>query len=145
MTTAFDLIQHDEALQDLWIKRVLAAVVDAILVFAPIYVIMGVFTMMGASLWYMGGFASGVVWYLYSVLFETAAGGSIGKLLFGMKVVSVEGKLEPVQPLIRNVSKLVAVLVVLDVLLAFLTDSKDPRQRILDRIAGTTLVLQKAN
>ena len=145
MTIAFDQIQHDQALQDLWVKRVLAALVDAVLVFAPVYVTMGVFMMMGASLWYMGGFASGVIWFLYSFLFETAAGGSIGKLLFGMRVVSVEGKLEPIQLLIRNATKLVAVLMVIDVFIAMITDANDPRQRLMDRIAGTTLVFQKAN
>lgn len=145
MTTAFDLIQHDDALQDLWVKRVLASVIDAILVFAPVYVVMGIFISLGASLWYMGGFASGVVWFLYSFLFEAAAGGSIGKLMFGMKVVSVEGKMEPLQLLIRNATKLVAVLMVIDVFLAMITDAKDPRQRIMDRIAGTTLIFQKGN
>ena len=145
MTTAFDQIQQNDALQDLWIKRVLAAFIDAILVFAPVYVVMGLFMMMGASLWYMGGFASGVIWFLYSFLFEAAAGGSIGKLLFGMKVVSVQGKLDPVQLLIRNVTKLLAVLMVIDVFIAMITDANDPRQRLMDRVANTTLVFSKAN
>jgi len=143
MTTGFDLIEHDQALQDFWVKRVLASLVDVILVLAPVYVVMGIFMMLGASLWYMGGFTSGVVWFLYSAIFEMAAGGTIGKLLFGMKVVSTEGKLEPVQLIIKNVSKLLAVFVVLDVLFALLTDATDGRQRFLDRVAKTTIAFEK--
>ncbi len=144
MTSALDLIQHDQALQDYWVKRFLASLIDVILVLAPVYVVMGMFMMMGASLWYMGGFASGVIWFLYSVLFEVAAGGTIGKMLFGMKVISTEGKLEPVQVVIKNASKVVAVFIILDVLLGFLIDTNDPRQRLMDRVAKTALVFGKA-
>jgi len=145
MVIAFDQIQHDKALQDYWVKRCFAAVIDAILILTPVYVLLGLMFVMSGSLMAMGGIILGFVWFLYSAFFEIGVGATIGKMLLGFKVVSTEGKLEPSQLIVRNVTKVFALLVVLDMLLAFLTETTDPRQRYVDRMAKTVLDFEKTH
>lgn len=144
MPDAFDQIQHDQALQDYWMKRIFASIIDVILVLTPVYILMGLLLFMGNNLWFNGGIVSGFVWFVYSVFFEIGAGATIGKMLLGMKVISVDGKkLEPDQLITRNITKLFALLIVVDLILAFFTETTDPRQRYMDRVAKTALVFGK--
>jgi len=145
MATAFDMIQHDNALQDYWVKRVFAAIVDAILVLTPVYVFMGLLAIAGGHLWWAGGLASGFVWFAYSTIFEIATGATIGKMLLGLKVVSVQGRLDAGQVVLRNLTKIFALLIIVDMLMAFLTETTDPRQRYMDRMAKTALVMDASS
>jgi uncharacterized RDD family membrane protein YckC len=145
MVIAFDQIQHDQALQDYWVKRGFAALIDVILILTPVYVLLGLVFVMGGSFMAMGGIVLGFVWFLYSAFFEMGVGATIGKMLLGFRVVSIEGKLEPSQLMVRNVTKVFALLAVVDMLLAFLTETSDPRQRYMDRMAKTVLVFEKAH
>jgi len=138
---ALDMMQHDQKLQDYWVKRFFASLVDVILILTPVYVFSGLLSLFGGHLWYTGGIISGFVWFLYSAFFEMGAGGTIGKMLLGMRVVSLQGRLELVQAIMRNVTKVFALLLVIDMLLTFLMETADPRQRYMDRMAKTALVL----
>jgi len=142
MATALDLIEHDAALRDYWIKRCFASVIDAILVLTPVYVFMGLLALAGGDLWWMGGVGSGFVWFAYSTFFEVAMGATIGKMLTGMKVVSTEGRLDPSQVVMRNITKIFALLIVFDMVIAFVTETTDPHQRYMDRMAKTALVFE---
>ena len=144
MTDAFELIQHDKELQDYWSKRIVASIIDVILVLTPVYMVMGLLFSIGNSLWYNGGLVSGFVWFLYSVFFEIGAKGTIGKLFFGMRVIPTEGNPDPMQIIIRNLTKIFALLIVFDLIAAFFTETNDPRQRFMDRIAKTAVVFGKA-
>lgn len=142
MATALDMIQHDQQLQDYWVRRVFAAIIDAVLVLTPVYVFMGILALAGGHLWWAGGIISGFVWFAYSILFEIAIGATIGKILLGLKVVSTRGKLDGEQVVLRNLTKIFALLLVLDMLLAFVTETNDPHQRYMDRMANTALVME---
>ncbi len=137
MPTAFELIGHNQALQEHWIRRVLAIVIDAIivsLVYLAITLPLSFFrldVLVFPFLW-------GIMLWLYSTVLETAIGGTFGKKLATLHVVALDGAMDFPRGLIRNISKIHWVFLLLDVLLGAATQG-DPRQRYLDRVARTTV------
>lgn len=81
-----------------------------------------------------------LIWFAYYVLLETAFGGTIGKLLVGLKVVNSQGcRITFGEAVIRNVMRIV------DGLLFYLVGaifawSSPLHQRLGDRLAGTVVV-----
>jgi hypothetical protein len=82
---------------------------------------------------------TGSIWLIYSVILEGMGGATIGKRLMNLVVVSVEGPMDLMKALIRNISKIYGLIFLIDWLIGFITDG-DPRQRFFDRIANTTVV-----
>jgi len=151
--TGIDLIGTDKLLQEHWIKRVVAFVIDfialmiatwilLIIISIPILIISGVFTYpifpwFGGPLVFL--FAVGVLSVLYFTFAESIYGATIGKRIMGFKVITVDGKrLELGSAFIRNMSKIFVVLPILDVIVGLVTPG-DPHQKYSDRIAGTTV------
>ncbi len=137
MPTAFDLIGHNQALQEHWMRRVLAIVIDAIVVsvvYLAITLPINMFRLDAIAF----PFLWGLILWIYSTLLETMIGGTFGKKLAALHVVALDGAMDFPRALIRNISKIHWVFLLLDSLLGAATPG-DPRQRFLDRVARTTV------
>ncbi len=140
MVTAGDTIGHDKTLQDHWIKRLVALIIDAVIFYAIAWVIL-FFIPWGWGGWYWLGwsFISGVLFFLYATIMEMTSGATIGKGILNLKVTSLNGPVNAEKALIRNISKIHGLFLLLDWLLGFLTEG-DPKQKYMDRVAGTTVI-----
>lgn len=138
MTSAFDIIGHSPALREHWLRRVVALVVDAVIVFVVGFLLNARF---GIFAWPFLAWLSllGLLWILYSTVLEAGLGGTIGKRLVHLRVQGIDAPMRLRKALVRNASKINPVLLLLDWLLGFAT-SGDPRQRYFDRFARTTVI-----
>jgi len=144
--TGLDRIGSDRALQEHWIHRLIALVVDGIIVGALSWILsfplaFHFFISFGwfASLFSLP-FIAGLVFILYFSLAETAYGQTLGKRFMSLRVVTAAGARPTLEKaFIRNLSKIHWVLLLLDVV-AGLGTRGDPRQKFSDRFAGTTVV-----
>lgn len=76
----------------------------------------------------------------YFTWLEGKEGRSLGKRALDLRVVRVDGQpMAPREALLRNLAKVVPLLLLLDTLLMLLT-SPEQRQRVSDRLAGTIVV-----
>ena len=140
MVKAIDLIGSSSQLQNHWVRRFAAIIIDAIIIQVISWIIFTVaIGFPGVWTFTIIPFFSGLIWLGYSAVLEMMMGATIGKQLFSLRVVSLEGPMDIVKALIRNVSKIHGFFLLVDWLLGFFTDG-DPRQRFLDRFAGTTVV-----
>src|SRR5213594_3381878 len=137
MPSAIDLIGHNPALQEHWIRRFFAALIDAIVV-AVIYLLFALPLGFVSLAWYVAPFLYGIVWLLYSMLLETVLGATIGKRLLSLRVVAIDGNLDIMHCLVRNISKIYWLLFLVDLIVGGVTQG-DPRLRLFDRIARTTV------
>jgi uncharacterized RDD family membrane protein YckC len=136
MVTGFDYLSQDKMLQEHWLKRFVAVVIDFAIVYTPIWLI-------GAVLGYpymFPGFFSGVALFAYSFLFESSVGGTIGKMVLRMKAVPLHGSMTPSQALVRNISKVFPLFLFLDWIVGMAVDTKDPRQKWMDQVAHTSVI-----
>ncbi len=136
MVTGFDYLSKDQALQSHWVKRFVAIIIDSLIIWLPLLII---FSIAGLGLWFPS-LIFGVLLFVYCALFESAVGGTLGKILMHLKAVSVTGKLNSSQALMRNISKIFPLFLLLDWIIGMLTDTNDPRQKWLDQIAKTSVI-----
>jgi len=145
MSTAFGKIGTDRELQDHWIRRLIAAIVDGVIMVVISAIICWVLLIpllvIGAPLFtgVVFPFVCGVLWLLYASFTESGL-GTIGKQVVRLKVTTVDGK--PVsldRAFIRNISKIYPLFWLLDVVIGMATPG-DPHQKYSDRFAGTTVV-----
>jgi uncharacterized RDD family membrane protein YckC len=144
MSTPVDQFQRDKRLQEHWIRRFVAIIIDIIIIWAIAWVIMLVLAFSTVFFYryhffFSWWFLPWVIFLLYASFLEGTTGSTIGKKLLRLKVVPLREKLDMRKALIRNISKIFFLLLLLDVLLAFFT-AGDPRQRYLDRIAETCVI-----
>ncbi|UCE45430.1 MAG: RDD family protein [Methanobacteriota archaeon] len=137
MPTGFDYLGSDKALQQHWVKRLLAIVIDAVLIYAPIVVFISVL----GGRYISAGLLSGVALFLYSSLFDLSVGGTIGKLILRMKSVAMTGRLSLSQAFMRNVTKVFAPLLLIDWIVGMAVETKDPRQKWTDQVAHTSVIV----
>jgi len=146
MVSGMNIIGQNKALQDHWIKRVIAYIIDWLIV----TVITGLIVALLLPVWWLGGGFGGLFWglgavvvavfaILYWLIQEAFWGGTIGKKVMGLRVVGTTGPMDIVKAAIRNVSKINGILLLLDWIVGLATEG-DPRQKIMDRFAGTTVV-----
>jgi uncharacterized RDD family membrane protein YckC len=128
MVSALDLIGRDTQLQSHWIRRIIAIIIDFIIVI----VIFGLWDFLFLP------FYMGIIWLLYTIILEGLHGATLGKRFLNLRVISLEGPMDIVKSLIRNISKIHGLLLLLDWIVGFVSHG-DPRQRFLDRIAKTTV------
>ncbi|MEM2838697.1 MAG: RDD family protein [Thermoplasmata archaeon] len=143
MTTGFDQIGQDPKLQMHWVYRLFAALIDVVLVFVPIYIIMLILSLTQGLHWFMFGVIMGFFWMCYSAVFEETKGATVGKQLFGLKVVSLDGRIQTYQAMMRNLTKIFGAFLLIDVLLGLVVDTADARQKYSDRVARTTVVSER--
>ncbi len=152
MSTGFERIGSDSMLQDHWIRRLVAFIIDNIIVGAFTLVIAAIILLpfivisVATSLpWYMFNplsfpFFAGILSVLYFTLFETYYGSTFGKKIMNLTTRKLDGQKPPLDlAFIRNVSKIYWVLVLIDTVIGLAT-SGDPHQKVSDRMAGTTIV-----
>ncbi len=64
MVTGFDYLSQDKALQEHWVRRFAAIVIDALIIYAPISIL---FSVLGTRLFFPWFFAGGL-FFLYCAL-----------------------------------------------------------------------------
>jgi uncharacterized RDD family membrane protein YckC len=145
-------IGEDRAYAGVWI-RFAALVTDIVvlsLVFFPVTrIVKGTWIMSAADHhWNVGWFVSDplclvflVSMFLYFVVLEGFAGGTIGKLLLRLRVVSLNGSRAGfVRALLRNVLRVVDSLPACGILGAVLIAATPDKVRFGDRVAGMRVI-----
>lgn len=147
MVTAMNIIENDKSLQDHWIKRFIAIIIDSLIFWAigavlTTFVILGTFNLNIPFVWpVFVPLFSGGLFFLYAFILEASSGGAtIGKKLMNLRVISTEGPMTIGKAAIRNISKIHGLFLLIDWLIGF-TSEGDPKQKWLDRSAGTTVIL----
>lgn len=138
MVTGFDYLSKDKNLQAHWLRRFVAIVIDALIVFAPITFL---FNILGTTVLFLWA-PPGIALVLYAAVLDAMVGGTFGKMLMGLKSVSLSGKVDPAQALMRNISKIFVLILLLDWVIGMAIDTPDPRQKWTDQLAGTSVILQ---
>ncbi len=152
MSTGFEKIGSDSHLQDHWIRRLVAFIIDSIIAFIGALIVAAIiaipFIIISATTglpWFVfdvfvGPFFLGVISVLYFALLESWYGWTFGKKIMNLKTIKVDGQKPPLDAaFIRNISKIYWILLLLDVIIGLATPG-DPHQKIMDRFAGTTVV-----
>jgi uncharacterized RDD family membrane protein YckC len=141
MVSALDSIGTDQDLQDHWIKRFVAILIDAILIYVIASII---FFFLPIPFWWGWGFGysllAGLLFFLYCTITEISSGATLGKSVLNLRVISLHGELDAGGVVVRNISKIHGLFLLLDWLVGFVTDG-DPKQRFMDRVAGTTVII----
>ncbi|OGS55449.1 MAG: hypothetical protein A3K60_05475 [Euryarchaeota archaeon RBG_19FT_COMBO_56_21] len=139
MVTGFDYLSRDKALQEHWLRRFVALIIDALIIWLPFTLFFSVLSFGWLSIWSIG--TQGALFFLYCAFFEYLIGGTVGKMLMRLKVVGTSGKLDIAQALMRNISKIFWPLLLLDWIIGLAIDSQDPRQKWSDQMARTSVML----
>jgi len=140
MVTGFDYLSRDKALQEHWLRRLVAVVIDWIVIWLPVSVFMSI---VGGYVW-LGIVVLSIesaLFFVYCAFFDYIVGGTVGKMLLKLKAVGITGKMDVAQALLRNVSKIFAPLLLIDWILGMATDTNDPRQKFTDHLARTSVIL----
>lgn len=144
MSTAFEKIGTDRELQDHWIRRLIAGIIDYVI----ISIVAGIISVIAAlpailvgAAFIIGAFPflHGILFFLYASFMECIYGTTIGKQIMSLKVTITDGKLPSLdKTLIRDISKIYPLLWLIDTILGMATVG-DPHQKYSDRFAGTTV------
>lgn len=149
MVSALNVIGSDKTLQEHWGKRVIAIIIDY-LIFWVISSLLFWFVIFPFNwnlpfVWtiFQPGL-SGVFLFIYSLIMEASSGGAtFGKRAMNLRVIPLSGNMDSGKALMRNISKIHAAFLALDWLVGFVSEG-DPKQKWLDRVAGTTVVITTA-
>src|SRR6266571_832163 len=137
MPSAIDLIGHNPALQEHWLRRLFAFLIDLIVVIV-IFLFFAIPLTLFGYVWWLVPLFAGVLLFVYSFLLETLMGATIGKRLMSLRVVALDGNLDIIHAVFRNLSKLYWAVFLIDLFVGAATHG-DPRQRLFDRLARTTV------
>jgi uncharacterized RDD family membrane protein YckC len=137
MVTGFDYLSRDKALQEHWLRRFVAIIIDALVIYVPLSLLSWVVSW--ALFWPF--FAMGGAFFLYCALFDKVVGGTVGKMLLRLKTVSTSGQMNIAQALMRNVTKVFWPILLIDWILGMAVDTQDPRQKWTDQVARTSVML----
>ncbi len=142
MQTGFEIMDYDRNLKDLWIRRTLAGAVDfAITSVISFFIIYFLRPMDYMDLIFIF-FVQGPVWFLYSVIFDVISGKTPGKYLFRIRAVAFVGNLSVGQAIVRNLTKLNAIIAVADAITGLSTEG-DPRQRYIERFIDSVVISER--
>ena len=147
--SGFDTLMNEGRAQGYWFRRLIAFVIDAIIVDVTLGII-GL--MLAVPLLLTGGFGammsffagifsvvSGIVLVFYFAITEAATGASIGKHILGLRVRTRTGTYPNFgEAFVRNVSKIHWVLLLIDVVVGLAT-SKVHTEKLSDRFMGTSV------
>ncbi len=137
--TAAERILSESSLQQHWVKRLIAIVIDSIIVGIATAIIGYFINVAGIFNWLSFPFAMGLIYVLYFTITELTYGYTVGKKIVNLKVVMADGKRPSLESaFIRNISKIHFILLLLDTIGGFFL-SKDPHQKYIDQIAHTTV------
>ncbi len=154
--SGFDALGKDVRAREYWAKRLVAFVIDAIIVGVAIAVITAAMAFSAffsgpltidrlfSSFWIAGvsSAVSGLVLVLYFTIAETAYGATVGKSILRLKVTTDEGGMPSLgTSFIRNISKIYWVLLLLDVVVGLAMET-GYKKKFSDRYANTQVVLR---
>jgi uncharacterized RDD family membrane protein YckC len=142
MSSGLDQVLEDKQAQEFWLRRLVAYIIDSLIIFIPI-------TVMASIAWSIGFFGqvswviSGALLVGYTALFESELGYTIGKRIMGLEVVSLDPRPYDFQrALIRNITKVHNVFLLIDLLLGVLAENR-ANMRYLDTVVATEVVDQE--
>ena len=132
-------MDYDKHLKNLWVRRTLAGVIDflitTVITFLIVYFLWNINIIIFSLL-------QGLVWFVYAVIFDAVNGKSPGKYFFKIKAVPFIGELRISRAILRNLTKLNAIVVLADVVVGLSTEG-DPRQRYTERFLDTLVVSER--
>ncbi|HEX4920241.1 MAG TPA: RDD family protein [Candidatus Bathyarchaeia archaeon] len=152
--TGFELLGNDKSVQNHWARRLIALVIDWVIVAVVLTVIAALAALpflfslstrtvstfpgwWGAwwGVWWAG--IGGVILFLYFFLAEGLYARTIGKEIMGLRIARIDGKpMDFRSSLIRNISKIYWLLLLVDVLVGLGTHG-EMSQKWTDRYVGT--------
>ena len=144
-STAFSKIGTDGYLQDHWLRRLIAMIIDGILIWIVVQIIAFFVTLpaliTGVPIIFTSfDFLAGILHFLYAAVIEATWGATIGKQIMNLKTTRLDGgKATLDRTLLRDLSRIHGLFWLIDVVVGMATVG-DPHQKILDRYAGTTVV-----
>jgi len=157
MSTDFEKIRSDPQLQDHWIRRLVAFIIDSIIVGVCTLIIAAIITLPFVLIVAATGlprymfdpfsfpFFAGILSVLYFTFLETYYGWTFGKRIMNLKTTKLDGQKPPLDlAFIRNISKIYWLLVLIDTVIGLATKG-GTHQKVTDRIAGTTVVSTSAS
>jgi uncharacterized RDD family membrane protein YckC len=142
MSTAFEKIGADRQLQDHWLRRLIAGIIDSVIIGIIAWIISFFPGFPPGAAWPIRpvDFLHGVLFLLYAAFMESTRGATIGKQIMYLKVTTVDSRLPTLdRTLIRDISKIHWLLWLIDTLIGMATVG-DPHQKYSDRFTGTTVV-----
>jgi uncharacterized RDD family membrane protein YckC len=154
--TGFELLRDDKNVRNHWARRLIAFVIDAVIVtvaLAIIAVVVSIPFLIGLSFAFTTGGAFPAWWnawwgvwlggliplvvFLYFFLAEGLYGRTLGKEITGLRVQRVDGKpMDLRNSFVRNISKIYWVLLLIDVAVGLGTHG-EMSQKWSDRYIGT--------
>jgi uncharacterized RDD family membrane protein YckC len=138
--TAAEKILNESALQQHWVKRVIAIAIDSIIVGIATAILGFATQASGIFNWMSLPFVMGLIYVLYFTATESIYGYTMGKRIVSLKVTKSNGEKPSLgSAFVRNISKIHFLVLLLDTLAGFFI-SKDSHQRYIDQIANTTVV-----
>jgi uncharacterized RDD family membrane protein YckC len=151
--SGIDALMKDSGAQGYWLKRLIALIIDGIIIGIVVVVIFALVAVIVALPAYFvsgaaplnvlfGGttFAVGILLILYFPIAEVARGATIGKSVMSLKVVGKNGGNPTfLEAFVRNISKIYWLLLLLDVIVGLATQ-KGYQQKFSDHIMGTSVV-----
>ena len=152
--TGYARIFNSRNLQDYWIRRLVAFVIDVAIVSIAVFVLeLIIFWVVAVSTsaafglpWWSTHsvtfpFYSGLFLLLYSAFTESSYGFTLGKRIMYLKVVTKQGNKPTLnRAFLRNVTKIYWLAILLDTIVSLAMSNRDPTHRYLDSYAGTTVV-----
>jgi len=145
--TVIGQFQEDTQLQDHWIRRLIAYIIDVI----AVSVATGFIVSIAAFPLFISNpfgffnavsfpFIKGIFAVVYFVIAETTYGTTVGKHLLGLKVVTNnDQKITIEKAFMRNISKIHEAFLLLDVIVGIFT-MPDLKQKYTDEISNTTVI-----
>ena len=148
-----DALMKDSNVQSYWFKRLIALIIDGVIIGVVVVIIFALIAAMVAVPGYFAyGYAPlsilfggvtivvGILLILYFPIAEATRGATIGKSVMKLKVVGKSGG-NPnfVEAFVRNISKIYWLLLLLDVIVG-LAVSKGYQQKYSDKFMGTSVV-----
>jgi len=144
--SVFDKIGTDRALQDHWLRRLIAGIIDWVIILIITQIILGLAAIPALVLGIVPAFIGassllqGLLFFLYAWFMEFSNGATLGKMIMNLKVATLQGNLpSPDKVLLINISKINPVLWLVDTLIGMALPG-DPHQKYSDRWMGTTVV-----
>jgi uncharacterized RDD family membrane protein YckC len=149
--SGLDALTKDQKVQQYWGRRLLAYIIDAIILSVVAWVLVSIvgFFAYGFSYgfyqpysWFFGLFPLlwGVASVLYFVFMDFRYAGTLGKSLMSLRVTTDDGQAPTMdKAFVRNISKIHWALLFLDLIAGLLTET-DYRKKFTDKLAKTLVV-----
>ena len=138
-TTAEKILWKSD-LQQHWIKRLIAILIDSFIVGIATTILGLITDSSGIFNWMSLPFVMGLLYVSYFTITEFTYGYTLGKRIVNLKVTQTSGERPSLKnAFLRNISKIHFLILLLDTLGGFFA-SKDNHQRYIDQISNTTVV-----